>query len=157
MRALVYSKVEAKWIASSKQFVQRKKEPVREPTPEEIRERALNTLRRRGVPVWARQIIEEVATRTGVSLELIAGHRKFRRVVHARNEAIYLMKVYRPALSTPQIAAWFNRDHTSILHSIAAHSELTGAPKLCGYNLQRARKRNAAFNAWKREQARKAA
>lgn len=121
--------------------------------PEEIRRRSLNTLRKRGMPVWAREIVERVSHETCVSIDQMAGDGKKRRIIHARNQAIYQIKEARPDISTPRIGKWFAKDHTSILHSIASHSDRTGAPALVGYNLQRARKRNAAFNAWKRQQA----
>lgn len=151
----------AKTMAGAKRIEQAtaKPKPViprvkkEEPSPEETRDHILNAFRKRGMPVWARDIVEEVSNRTGVSLELIAGDRKFHRVVHARNEAIYLVKDRNKMLSSPILAKWFARDHTSCLHSIASHSERTGAPSLVGYDLARTRKKNAAFSAWKRKQA----
>lgn len=121
-------------------------------SPEESRERALDRFRNRGMPAWARRVVEEVANRSGVSLEMIASDRRFHSVVHARDEAIYALKDRRAVLSMPMIGKWFNRDHTSIMYSIACHSERTGSPELTGFNLHRARKRKAAFNRWKRIQ-----
>lgn len=155
-------------MAGAKQIIQppkwtpykrpsRAKPKPSEISPEEIRRRSLAIFRRRGMPVWAREIVEDVANRTGVSLDKLAGDRRFRRVVYARNEAIYLVKDRKPTLSMPILAKWFARDHTSCLHSIASHSELTGASALVGYDLNRVRRQKAAFNRWKREQARAAA
>lgn len=141
---------------ADKRLSRAKPKPV-EIDPEEIRKRSLALFRKRGMPVWAREIVEQVSNRTCVGIDLIIGDRRFHRVVHARNEAIYLIKDRKPVLSTPTIAKWFNRDHTSILHSIASHSERTGAPELVGYDLNRARRCSAAFSRWKREQARRKA
>lgn len=161
MQLVSYSKT----MAGAKQIIQpvaykrlsrAKPKPV-EIDPEEIRQRSLALFRKRGMPVWAREIVEQVSNRTCVGIDLIVGDRRFRRVVHARDEAIYLIKDAKPVLSMPIIARWFSRDHVSILYSIAAHSERAGAPNLVGYDLNRARRRKAAFNRWKREQARRKA
>jgi hypothetical protein len=103
---------------------------------------ALLKFKHSGMPEWARQIAEETAIRHGICVSEIAnGSRKY-KVVRVRNEAIYLVKARKPMLSSSQLGRWFDRDHTTILHALASHSDATGAPALVGYNLAYARERN---------------
>lgn len=130
------------------------------PTPRQQRIMAenkagLDAFRSNGMPDWARQIVEKIAFAHRVSVSEIASVRKSDRIVKARNEAIYRVKEYKPELSSPIIAKWFDRHHTSILHSIAWHQEATGEAKLVGYELNRVRKRVTAYRAWKKLQAMK--
>lgn len=126
-------------------------------SPEEIREdnrtRGLRVFRRRGMPDWARSIVDQASVRTSVGIDLIASDSKIHRIVRARDEAIYRIREARPTVSAPLLGKWFGRDHTSVLYSIAAHSERTGAPALTTYALRRARKRMAAFKRWQKIRA----
>lgn len=124
---------------------------------EKIRNRILSLLRDRGMPVWARKIVEDVANRHVVGIEFLAVKCMARRVVVARNEAIYLIKAHRPMLSALVIGRWFDKDHTTILYALASHSDRTGDAKLTTYDLNMPRKRNAAFIRWKQIQARRKA
>lgn len=108
----------------------------------EARRQGLLTFKRRYMPEWARQIVDEAAKKHDVCPSHMAGDNRKYPVVRARNEAIYLIKARKPTLSSTQLANWFDRDHTSILHSIASYSDATGAPVLVGYDLANARERN---------------
>lgn len=114
---------------------------------EEDRTLAISKMRQQCVPMWVGKIVLETAAEHRVSPADMMGQSRYRRVVRARNEAFYRIKSTKPALSMPQIGRWFLRDHTSILHSIASHSDATGAPKLCGYDLAGVRRRNAEASA----------
>lgn len=118
-----------------------------------LHEAGMTQFRKWGMPQWAREIVHEVAYRHRISVSELASHNRCRAVTNARAEAMYLIKAAKPMLSSPQLGKWFDRDYTSVLHGIAVHQERTGAPALSHYNLNRSRKRNAAFNAWKRKQA----
>lgn len=111
-------------------------------------------MKRRGMPEWAALIVLETAGKHGINPYFVAMPDRNASSVKARNEAIYRIKRTQPTLSAPQLGRWFDRDHTSILHSLAHHSEQTGEPRLTGYNLDLVRKRNAER---KRYEARKMA
>jgi hypothetical protein len=112
----------------------------------ELRRQGLIRFKRWGMPEWARQIIEDVSNRRGICPSELAGNSRSRKVVRARNEAIYLVKARKPGLSSPQMGRWFNRDHVSILYALASYSEANRLPKLAGYDIDnaRVRKREAA-------------
>jgi hypothetical protein len=108
----------------------------------EMRREGLLKFKRRFMPEWARLIVEHVADKHDICPSAMAADDRHHKVIRARNEAIYLIKCHRPMLSTPRIGGWFNKDHTSILHALASHSDATGAPMMVGYNLANARERN---------------
>lgn len=108
----------------------------------EMRRYGLSLFRERRAPDWVRSIIEEVSDSTGVCPSEMAADNRQVHVVRARNTAIYRIKERKPFLSTPQIGNWFGKDHTSILHSLASHAQITGADPLVGYDLEGARARN---------------
>jgi hypothetical protein len=135
----VYTK---EFIQQAKQARERAEEAKRVEEEREARHQGLLTFKRRYMPEWARQIVDETCQKHGVCPSDMARDNRRHKMVKARNEAIYLIKDRKPVLSSEQIARWFDRDHTSILHSIASHSEATGAPALVGYDLVHARERN---------------
>ncbi|MER8848539.1 MULTISPECIES: helix-turn-helix domain-containing protein [Mesorhizobium] len=102
-------------------------------------------LRRHGMPDWALTIVREVCGRVGVRVSDVASRTKHRKVVLARNEAMYLIKARKPDVSMPMMGRWFNRDHTAVLYGIASHQDLAALPRLVGYDLDRVRQRNAEF------------
>lgn len=65
-----------------------------------------------------RRIITIVAEEYGLTYGDIIGHRRTRRYVQARFEAIAEVKRQKPHLTLPQLGKAFNRDHTSILHAL---------------------------------------
>lgn len=120
----------------------------------ERRGEGISQFRSRGMPEWARLIVLEVGDRRDVCPSEMASPSRRIRVTAARNEVIYIIRS-RAGISTSIMARWFNRDHASILHSMACHSEKTGAPKLGVYNLSKVRTRNARKQAERRAIERK--
>jgi chromosomal replication initiation ATPase DnaA len=118
-----------------------------------IERHAICRFRKRGMPSWAFEIVKEVAYRHRVYLTDIASNNRVHAVVWARTEAMYRIKATKPALSSTQLGAWFDRDHTSILHGIAAHQERSGAKALVHYDLKRSRRRNAALSRFRQMKA----
>ncbi len=112
---------------------------------EEMSRIGMLKFRRRGTPDWACQIIRGVSTKTGVCVDQMASNSRFRNVARARNEAMYMIKAAKRTLSMPQMAKWFDRDHTSILHGIASHQADCGAAVIVGYDIDTARKRSREF------------
>lgn len=109
-------------------------------------------MRRNNMPDWIKKILFEVGAKHGISPYRMAVGNRSAEVVRARNEAIYRVKERKPKLSLPQIGKWFGRDHTSVLHSLAKHSEETGEHKFTNYDLDRVRERNAAISARRRQE-----
>ncbi len=77
------------------------------------------------------QTLAAVASSHGVSSADILGPFRFRALVHARQELAWRMRNAKdslgdPRFSLPQIAAWMDRDHTTILHAVRAHEARTG-------------------------------
>lgn len=75
----------------------------------------------------AREIIQNMARKHGLSIEAILSHRRQKHIVAARHEAIYLISE-ETDMSLPQIGRIMgDRDHTTILHAIrkwrATHPE----------------------------------
>lgn len=89
---------------------------------------ALAEMRKRFVPEWARDIIVASATEEGVHLGEVLGESRRRDVVQARHRAMYLIKATKPGLSFPQIAKWFDRDHTSTIYAVAKYGLRNGLP-----------------------------
>lgn len=116
----------------------------------ELNKLGLKVFADRGMPSLCRNILLDVAIKHRVDVVLLAQTSRSRIAVGARNEAMYLMKAKYPKLSMPQLGRWFDRDHTSILHSIASHQEKANLPHLVGYDLARARQRNAVISADRR-------
>jgi hypothetical protein len=114
---------------------------------DEFHRQGLKAFRQRGMPETIRRIVEQVATKRRVSVMLMASDSRMRIAVEARSEAMYAIKQAKPHLSSPQIAKWFARDHTSVLHALASHAAKVGLPNLAGYNIERVRRRNARIAA----------
>jgi chromosomal replication initiation ATPase DnaA len=78
------------------------------------------------------QIGREVAERHGISLaDLKGADRGVNKVARARQEAMWLMaEEVRPdgfpRYTLSQIAGWFGRDHTTVVHGRRAHAERHG-------------------------------
>lgn len=71
-----------------------------------------------------KDIAAEVAARRGVSIAEMKGPVRTRSIAWARQEAMYLMANVRTPdgswrYSSPQIGAFFNRDHTTVLFAVA--------------------------------------
>jgi hypothetical protein len=67
-------------------------------------------------PGKSKQIIADVCMRHTVSINDLKSPCREARIVRARQEAIYLLRE-NTLLSFPQIAAIFNRDHTTCIHA----------------------------------------
>lgn len=89
---------------------------------------ALVELRKRFVPQWAQDIIVASASEEGVHLGEVLGASRRRDVVQARHRAMYLIKATKQGLSFPQIAKWFDKDHTSTLYAVAKYGLRNGLP-----------------------------
>lgn len=63
------------------------------------------------------KIIADVAREHGFRAPDLTGPGRARKLVYARFAAIRAVKA-ATTLSTPQIGALFNRDHTSVLHAL---------------------------------------
>ncbi|AZO29346.1 helix-turn-helix domain-containing protein [Mesorhizobium sp. M1B.F.Ca.ET.045.04.1.1] len=91
----------------------------------------------RHVPLWAREIINEVASKHGVAANVIVMDFRDDKTCRARREAMYQIKVKKPTLSSPQIAKWFDKNWTTVLYSLARHSHETGDPPISNYSLEK--------------------
>jgi len=89
---------------------------------------AISILRDRLAPVWVRDIIIASAADEGVHIGEVIGESRRRQVVRARHRAMYLIKATKPGLSFPQIAKWFDRDHTSTIYAVAKYGLRNGLP-----------------------------
>ncbi len=65
----------------------------------------------------AKEIIAEEAARCGLTAEDLAADTRLRDCVAARDMAIYRVRK-ETGLSLPKIGAFFNRDHTTVLHAL---------------------------------------
>lgn len=76
----------------------------------------------------ARDIMRETADRHGVTLDDLTGVSRSATVARARQEAMVLVRLLRPDLSTPQIGRLFgNRDHTTVLYALRKSNLTAGA------------------------------
>jgi chromosomal replication initiation ATPase DnaA len=65
-----------------------------------------------------RAIAEAVAASYGYTFHELLSHRREKRAVTARHEAIAAVARARPDMSYPAIGRLFGRDHTSIIHAL---------------------------------------
>ncbi|TIN82767.1 MAG: hypothetical protein E5X94_00700 [Mesorhizobium sp.] len=107
----------------------------------EARRLGLLEFQRRAMPEWAVAIVDEVCQRRDMCPGALASRTRKHKVAAVRNEAIYLIKARKSSISGPRLGRWFDRDNTSILHSLARHSEESGLPRLVGYDLDNVRDR----------------
>lgn len=87
--------------------------------------------------VPTREIVRAVSERHGVSVDLMMGGRKNRKAVDARHHAMYEILRKRPDLSVSQIAAVFDRDHSSIYAAVKRWRKRAGALGIEAKPLQR--------------------
>lgn len=99
-------------------------------------------LRDRAIPIWARQIIDEVCATHRVPFDAVMFRGLDHKTVTTRGEAVYRIKALRPALSSPQIGRWFGIHHTTVLHALSSHAARHGLPILSTYNAELVRERN---------------
>ncbi len=68
--------------------------------------------------IKARDIVELVADKHGVTVDDIFGKRKFQHLVEARVEAISQVRRARPDWTLRRLAMFFERDHTTVIHAL---------------------------------------
>lgn len=79
-----------------------------------------------------REILQRCADNHGVTPADIVGDRRFKPIVHARQEAMYRLRDLRTfegarRFSLPRIGQLLGgRDHTTILHGVRAHEARNG-------------------------------
>ncbi len=80
----------------------------------------------------AQQIIVDVATKHGLTYADLVGHRRWRHMVPARDEAMAAVKALKVdgdkwSYSLPVIGRLFGgRDHTTVLTALRRHAKRTG-------------------------------
>lgn len=80
-----------------------------------------------------RDIEAAVCARFGLTPQILRGPKKQRGIARPRQIAMYLAREMTP-LSYPRIAAWFNRDHTTVLFGERRVRQLmVEKPKLAAY------------------------
>lgn len=80
-----------------------------------------------------RDIEAAVCARFGLTPQILRGPKKQRGIARPRQIAMYLAREMT-ALSYPRIAAWFNRDHTTVLFGERRVRQLMAEkPKLAAY------------------------
>jgi len=104
-------------------------------------DRAFAIMRENGMPDWARTIVFDEAKEAGVPpCDMMSKCRRV-PVVRARQKAIYLVKAQKPMLTLTKIGGWFGLDHTTVIHSLAAHAERCGGHKYVSTDITRRRER----------------
>lgn len=86
------------------------------------------------MPEWVADIITDCARREGIRPADVILRDRSKAAVRARHEAMYLVKAMKPHLSSPRIASWFRRDHTSVLYAIAKIEALHGGVPMTKYS-----------------------
>jgi hypothetical protein len=74
-----------------------------------------------------RAVAEAVAAKHGLTLEDLIGRSRIRSVAWPRQEAIWEVR-RQTDKSLTNIGRFFNRDHTTVIHSCAAHASRMKAP-----------------------------
>ena len=91
---------------------------------------ARNILIERSCPEWLRDFIEQMCEARKVSMLKVVMGKRDPDVIAVRDLAIYEARRRQRKGSLSKIGRYFNRDHTSIMASLARHSLRTGAPPL---------------------------
>ena len=74
-----------------------------------------------GTKLSAKEIIRTVAAKHGLTTDDLTGPARFKTIAHARQEAMWELRL-RTKLSTTQIGQRLgDRDHTTVLHGLRAH------------------------------------
>lgn len=125
---------------------------------------ALRTMRRRGMPLWARNIVATVSELHRQDMGDVIGRSRKRKHVSARNEAWYILRTTpSPVLKTTpsymQIGRWFGRDHSSIIFGACHHALENSLPSPSGVDPEKLviRKRRRAIEWWAQKNAVRAA
>ena len=70
------------------------------------------------------EVMEEISSLTGVSVDEMRGRDRTRFVAHVRHWAMTEVR-HRTSLSFPEIGALFDRDHTTVVQGVRAHEKRT--------------------------------
>lgn len=122
---------------------------------------ALRIMRRRGMPLWARNIVATMAELNRMDIDDVIGRSRRRVHVRVRNEVWYILRTSKSPLrkvspSYSQIGRWFERDHSSIVFGACRHAFERGLPSPSNVNPERLilRKRKRAIEWWARKTVR---
>lgn len=78
------------------------------------------------MPQRVREILDRVAEEHGTTTEALTGHSHRKGLAVARYEAysriVAQIVINRQPPSLPQIGAWVNRDHTTVLYGLRRHA-----------------------------------
>lgn len=78
-----------------------------------------------GKPSIRSIVLQVLARHPGISMEAVRGETRERRVVAARQEAMWEVRMARDDLSFPMVGRWFGgRDHTTVLHAVRKIAEI---------------------------------
>ena len=72
-------------------------------------------------PLSMRRIALDVALKHAVTIEELMGPKRHQRQALPRQEAMFKMR--QAGFSFPDIAHFFGRDHTTVMHGVRAHEE----------------------------------
>lgn len=75
-----------------------------------------------------RAILEETATKYGLTVDDLRGPRRHHNVSWARQEAFYRLHAERKNLTLPMIGRLLNKDHTTALYGIRRYAQIMGLP-----------------------------
>lgn len=121
---------------------------------------ALRVMRRRGMPLWARNIVATISELHRQDMGDIIGRSRRKVHVRVRNEVWYRLRtgespVRRLSPSYMQIGRWFERDHSSIVFGACRHSLENGLPSPSGVDPEKlvVRKHVRAVEWWQRKAA----
>lgn len=125
------------------------------PEPESLR-----IMRRRGMPLWARNIVATISELNRQDMDDVIGRSRRRVHVRVRNEVWYMLKTGNSPLrkmspSYMQIGRWFGRDHSSIVFGACRHALENGLPSPSGVDPAKLviRKRTRAIEWWAHKNA----
>lgn len=121
---------------------------------------ALRIMRRRGMPLWARNIVVTVSELKQQDMGDVIGRSRRRVHVRVRNEVWYILRttpspVRHIAPSYAQIGRWFGRDHSSIVFGCCHHALENNLPSSSGVDPEKLvlRKRHRAIEWWAQKNA----
>lgn len=90
------------------------------------------------MPLWAAQIVMDVAGKHGIEPVHIISKSRTVAHVRARNEAYHEIRAAKghTAPSFPRMGDWFNRDHTGIIWGCARHAQMNGLRSQTRMNIE---------------------
>lgn len=85
-------------------------------------ERVMEPVRRHTI----KEVAQAVMIEHGITWDVLISRRKHRNIVRPRQLAMYITRELCPHVSLPQIARFFDRDHTTVTHATRAVDSLIG-------------------------------